>query len=118
MNSIKFLFDADINQKIIDGLSHRELAIDSLNPHEGAIIGLPDPVVLVLAASAGRVLVSHDYKTMPGHFARFLKGSQSPGLIMLPQSLDIGAAIEELLLIWAVMEPHELQNQIRHIRGA
>ena len=33
---------------------------------------------------------------------------------MLPQSLDIGAAIEELLLIWAAMEPHELQNQIRH----
>ena len=118
MNNVKFLFDADINQKIIEGLRHREPTIDLWNPHEAAIIGLADPDVLAVAAGAGRALISHDYKTMPGHFARFRQKAESPGLIMLPQSLDIGPAIEDLLLIWEVMEPHELRNQIRYIRGA
>jgi hypothetical protein len=38
---------------------------------------------------------------MPGHFARFQETRSSPGIIVVSQNLDIGAAIEDLLLIWA-----------------
>ena len=54
---------------------------------------MEDPDVLALAASLGRVLVSHDRKTMPGHFYRFLEKAESPGLILVPQVLAIGSAI-------------------------
>jgi hypothetical protein len=54
-----------------------------------------------------RILISHDRKTMPAHFARFLDGRPSPGLIIVPQDLDIGLAIEDLLIIWAASEAEE-----------
>jgi hypothetical protein len=37
---------------------------------------------------------------MPRHFARFLETGSSPGLIVVTQDIEIGLAIEELLLIW------------------
>lgn len=49
-----------------------------------------------------RVIVSHDVGTMPAHFGRFRDaGNHSTGVFLIPQSLAIGAAIEELLLIWS-----------------
>jgi hypothetical protein len=53
---------------------------------------VPDPDVLHKAADLGRIVISHDRGTMPAHFARFLDGRSSPGLIIVPQDLDIGLA--------------------------
>lgn len=63
--------------------------------------------MLNIAAELGRILVSHDRKTMPRHFARFREARRTPGLIVLSQDLEIGAAIEELLLIWVATEAEE-----------
>jgi hypothetical protein len=68
--------------------------------------------VLRIAAESGRVLVSHDRKTMPAHFARFLKSRSSPGVIIVAQDLDVGAAVEDLLLIWAASEAEEWRDQL------
>ena len=56
MAAITFLADADLNQNIVGGLRRRELSIDLLDAHEGGIIGLSDPEVLLIAARAGRVV--------------------------------------------------------------
>jgi hypothetical protein len=108
----RFLADADFNQKIVVGLRRREPAIDFRGAHDGGIIGLSDPEVLAMAADSSRILISHDRKTMPGHFARFLETRSSPGLIIVSQDLDIGAAIEDLLLIWEVTGAGEWVNGI------
>lgn len=65
------------------------------------MLGRPDPEVLTIAARENRILVSHDHKTMAAHFARFTAARSSPGLILVSQKTDIGAVIEDLLLIWA-----------------
>src|ERR1022692_4063867 len=49
-----------------------ERAVDFGDAHAAGVIGLPDPDVLHKAADLGRILISHDRKTMPAHFARFL----------------------------------------------
>ena len=77
---------------------------------------MPDPEVLALAAAQNRVLVSHDFQTMPWHFADFLQaGNSSPGVLVIPQRLPIGEAIEELLLIWTASDAEEWQNRILRI---
>jgi hypothetical protein len=108
----RFLADADFNQKIVLGLRRKELAVDFQSAHAGGVIGLEDPDVIQLAASQGRILVSHDRRTTTSHFTRFLAHSTSPGLLIVPQDLDIGAAIEDLLLIWAATDGVEWQNRI------
>jgi hypothetical protein len=66
-----------------------------------------------LAAGQQRVLVSHDVGTMPDHFRAFTDaGKYSAGVFLLPQSLDVGAAIDELLLIWLASEAAEWEDRI------
>jgi hypothetical protein len=108
----RFLADADFNHKIVVGLRRREPSVDFLSALDGGVVGIPDPDVLAIAAGAGRILVSHDRKTMPGHFTRFCGARSSPGLIIVSQALDIGAAIEELLLIWVATDAEEWLERV------
>ena len=73
----RFQADADFNHRVILGL-RRDTAIDFHDAHAGRVIGLPDIEVLSIAAGMGRILVSHDRRTMPGHFAQFLATRPSP----------------------------------------
>src|ERR1035438_2302770 len=102
----RFQADADFNQKIVLGLRRREPVVDFQDAPAGGVIGAPDSDVLHKAADLGRILISHDRKTMPAHFARFLDSRPSPGLIIVPQDLDIGLAIEDLLMRPADLSVH------------
>jgi hypothetical protein len=108
----RFQADADFNQKIVLGLRRREPVIDFKDTHAGGVIGAPDPEVLHKAADLGRILISHDRKTTPAHFARFLESRSSPGLIIVPQDLDIGLAIEDLLLVWEASDAAEWRDKV------
>ena len=108
----RFQADADFNYKIVAGLRRREPAIDFLGAHKGGVIGVSDPEVLTIAAKSRRILVSHDRKTMPGHFKRFGETRSSPGVIIVSQDLEIGAAIEDLLLIWVATDSEEWVDQL------
>jgi hypothetical protein len=50
---------------------------------------------------------------MPHHFAKFIETHDSPGLVILPQSLSIGRAVEGVLRIWGEVSPNEFRNRIR-----
>ncbi len=73
---------------------------------------MTDPDVLALAAEQQRALVSHDVGTMPAHFRKFMTARKhSAGVFLVPQSLDAGTVIEELLLIWLGPEASEWENR-------
>ena len=77
--TLRFQADADLNPAIGRGLRRREPSID-FRAAAGVIPdGTPDPDVLRIAAEAGRVLVSRDIGTMPGHFADFIEQQESQG---------------------------------------
>ncbi len=111
----RFQADADFNQKVILGLRRRNTGIDFQDARAGAVIGVPDMKVPSIAAELGRILVSHDRRTMPAHFAQFLTTRPSPGLIIVDQDLDIGRSIEELLLIWTATDIDEWQDKIGYV---
>jgi hypothetical protein len=67
--SVRFLGDADLNYTIVQGVRLREPAIHFKSAYEAGLEGLPDDEVLEIGAQEGRVLVSHDKRTMPIHFA-------------------------------------------------
>jgi hypothetical protein len=50
---------------------------------------------------------------MPTHFRAFRNaGKRSPGVFLVPQSLEIGAAIDELLVIWLASEAQEWEDRL------
>ncbi len=108
----RFQADADFNQRIVLGLRRREPAVDFRDARAGGLIDVADAEVLRIAAESGRVLISHDRKTLPGHLARFLENHSSPGVIIVSQDLDIGPAIEDLFIIWAASGAEEQRDQL------
>jgi len=109
---IRFLADADLNQDVVKGVLRREPGIDFRTASGGELRGLSDHNVLVLAASEGRILVSHDHKTMPHAFAESVTTTRSPAVFIVSQKVDLLAAIEALLLVWAASEAEEWTNRI------
>lgn len=108
----RFIADADLNNRIVTGIRRYAVGIEFWTADEGGTQGLDDPSVLAIAATANRILVSHDSNTMTGHFYHFVAVENSPGLIIVPQDLDPGEAIEDLQLIWEASEAEEYRNYI------
>ena len=115
----RFQADADLDHRIVRATRRREPAIDFQLASEAqagrGLRGLPDEQVLILAAQEGRILVTHDHRTMPGHFAGFVATATSPGVIVLPQRMSLKVAAEWLVTIWVASEAEEWVNQIVHL---
>jgi len=111
----RLLADADLHPGIVRGVSARNPEVDFQLSQEVLPEGTRDPDVLAFAAERGRVLVSHDVNTMPRHFREFTSAGTSPGLILIPQRLGIGTAIEELLLVWECNDAEDFLNQVLYL---
>jgi hypothetical protein len=98
---VRFLADADLNRAIVSGVVRREPSVDFLTAQAAGLRGMNDLAVLTLAVEHQPVLVSHDIGTMPDHFRAFTRAEkQNSGVFLIPQRLDVGSVIDELLLIW------------------
>jgi hypothetical protein len=113
MSRVRFLADANLDQDIIAGILRREPRVDFELPQGIIPEGMKDAQVLLVAASLDRNLVTHDVRTMPHHFGEFISDSESPGVILIPRSMPMAQAIEELLLIWHISEADEWRNLLR-----
>jgi hypothetical protein len=64
------------------------------------------------SARTGRILVSHDIQTMPGHFREFALEHHTPGVFLIPQDRPVGLAVDTLILVWAATDASEWENRL------
>jgi hypothetical protein len=84
-----------------------EPTIDFQTAHAANLEGKSDLDVLASAAKESRVLVTHDRRTMPYHFAEFIANETSAGVILVSQELPVVDIAEDLILIWTATEAEE-----------
>ena len=109
---VRFQADADLNEILMKAVLRREPGIDFQTARAAGLAGLADKDVLTMAARSGRLLLTHDRKTMPKHFAEFIAAQSSAGVLIVPQKLPISQAVEELILVWVASEAEEWINRI------
>lgn len=110
---VRFQADNDLDQRIVVATLRLDPAIDFRTAPAAGLHNVPDEQVLAYAAREGRVLVSHDRRTMPEHFGLFLyAGATSPGLIIVSTKLPVGRAAEWLHLLWEATSAEEYVNSI------
>ncbi len=112
---LRFQADWDLNGDIIAGVLRREPAIDFQTAFAAGLSGVPDPEVLAFSATAGRLLVTHDRRSMPLHFGSFVATRASRGVLVVPQDMPVREAIEDLILIWACSDAQEWVNVIDYL---
>jgi predicted nuclease of predicted toxin-antitoxin system len=99
---LTLLIDQDFNHHILRGLSRRVSGLDALTAHQAGLGAATDSELLAEAAKVGRVIVTHDRKTMPMHAGRRIKrGEKVSGVIVVPRKLALLKAIEDLEIIVA-----------------
>lgn len=108
----RFQADADFNEEIVSGLLRLHPELDFRTAEEAGLRSLPDPDVLARAADDRRILVTHDRRTMPTHFANFIQQKVSPGVIIISQRVSVRRAMGELALVWEASEADEWANLI------
>ena len=83
---------------------------------ETELEGRRDPLLLEWAAENERIVVTHDINTMPKYAYERVRASQSmAGVIIIPEDLAIGTAIEELATLVECCQPEELKSQVKYL---
>ncbi|HBC42787.1 MAG TPA: hypothetical protein DCZ88_13075 [Pseudanabaena sp.] len=115
MTAVHFQADADLNQAIVTGALRRQPNLSFQSAYTAKLEGKKDPEVLAMASQDGRILVTHDRKTMPAEFGKFILTKSSSGVLVLSQKLPVSDAIDAILLIWEASTAEEWVNQIMSI---
>jgi hypothetical protein len=112
----RFLADEDFNNDILRGVVRRVTDLDLMRVQDIGLRGADDDTVLASAAADDRVLLTHDVSTLIARaFDRIRAGMPMPGVIAIAQSMPIGAAIDDLVLVIECSTPEEWQNQVRYL---
>ena len=111
---IRLQADNDLNLLVVTATLRREPSIDFQTAQAAQLDHLDDQTVLSRAAGEGRILVTHDKRTMPGQLAAFLRsGNRSPGvLLVIPQDAPLRSVVDHLILIWTDNHPEDWENAV------
>jgi hypothetical protein len=113
---LAFLADENFHNAIVDGLRLRRRDLDLARVQDVGLLGADDPTILTWAAQTERILLTHDAATMPRH-ARERVGAvlRMPGMILVPDTMPIGQAIEEILLLAQCSREGEWEGQVVYL---
>ena len=105
--------DEDFNNRILRGLLRLNPELEIVRVQDAGLLGQVDTDVLEWAATEGRILLTHDAKTMRQHaHDRRVAGLPMPGVFIVSQEISIGQAIEEILLLAGCSLEGEWEGQI------
>jgi Domain of unknown function (DUF5615) len=113
---LRLLIDQDIDHDILRGLLRRIPQLDAVTALEIGMGEATDPELLIRAAHEGRIIVTHDRKTMPTHAADLMSaGENIAGVFVVPRSMPLHQVIEDLELMITCSENDEWINVIRYL---
>lgn len=114
---LKFIVDENFNNIILRGVLRRQRELDIVRVQDVGLLGAEDPIILEWAAQEGRILLTHDVRTMTAFLnERINEGKFSPGIIAFRrEDVPVGIAIEDILLIAEYSDSIEWENQVNYL---
>lgn len=106
---IKFYMDEHVPSAIVTGLRLR--GVDVLKTQEAHMRSASDEEHLAFATNCGRVIFTQDDDFLRLH----KKGIKHSGIVYAHQRMPIGDIIRGLMLIYQVLDPHDMQNHVEFI---
>lgn len=97
-----FIADVNFDNFIVRGLRRRDSEIDIVRVQDIVMLGdrADDPKILEWAAQHGRILLTHDVRTMTKFaYDRVIAGVSMPGVIEVRKDALIGQVIEDILFL-------------------
>jgi len=114
---LRLATDADFNGRVHRALLRELPELDIARAQDAGLQRAPDPEVLAWAAADGRILLTHDRRTMTG-FAnkRVAASSAMPGVFVIRnRRSQIGQMVEDILIPVLCSEQHEWDGQVQFL---
>ena len=113
---LRLLIDQDLDHDILRGLIRRIPQLDAVTAFELGMAEASDSMLLVRAVGEGRVVVTHDRRTMPSHATELMAQEKTiAGLFVAPRDLPLHQVIEDLELLVTCSENDEWVNVIFYL---
>ena len=113
---IRLLTDENVDHNILRGLVRRVPHLDFVLVHDVGLTSQPDLVLLKWAANNHRIIMTQDVQTMVPYAEQVLRqGEPMSGLLVVPQSLGIGRAIDELELVVECYSESDMRDRIQRL---
>ncbi len=113
---LRLAADENLNNDIIRGLLRRKPDLDIVRVQDVGLSGEADLTILDWCANNNRVLLTHDVSTMTKHaYERVAASKPMPGVFEVPRNIQLGAAIEDILLLAEYSLEGEWKGQIRYL---
>lgn len=114
--TLRFLADENIDPDLVQGVRRRVDDVDIVSVQDVGLRTADDPEILQWAAEEGRILISHDIRTMSGFAGdRLGAGLPMPGVILIRASLSFAQVIDELASIAGASTADEWDEQIAYL---
>ena len=113
---LRFVADEDFTRAIVRGVRRARSAIDIVRVQDVGLRTQEDEIVLNWAATEGRIVLTHDARTMPAHaYERVRNSLPMPGVFVVPQEEAIGRIIEDLILLAECSKDGEWDGQVQYL---
>jgi hypothetical protein len=113
---VRFLADENVDVDIVLGLKRRVDDVDIVRVQDVGLRTQDDPAILQWVADEGRVLVSHDLRTVPDFaFERVIAGLGMPGVFLAAKALPMAVVIDELALIAEASDSEDWVDQVVYL---
>lgn len=113
---IRFLADENFDNDIIRGILRRLPEVDIVRVQDVGLYSADDETVLEAAANDGRLLLTHDVRTVSSlAYERIKKGLKMSGVLEVPKNIAIGSVIDDLVLIAELTSEQNWDNQVRYL---
>jgi hypothetical protein len=113
---VRLLADENFDVNIVRGILRRIPGVDIVRVQDVGLTGADDQSVLEWAARDGRVLVTHDVRTVTRYaWERVNEGLVMAGVVEVAMSAGIGVAIDDLVLLLECCEPDEIDGAVLYL---
>lgn len=113
---LRYAADENFSGVILRGLKRLVPELDVVRVQDGEAYQADDPDMLDWVAEAGRILLTHDLRTVPGPaYDRIRAGKPMPGVFAILQNAPIGKTIDDLHAITLVSEPGEWKGRVVYL---
>lgn len=113
---MRFAADENFNNDILRGVLRRHPDLDIVRIQDTEVFEAKDPTVLAWAAQEGRILLTHDIRTMPDFaYARVREGEPLPGVFVVDDQAPMGQVIDDLLIVLGASDADEWRNRVIYL---
>jgi hypothetical protein len=113
---IRLAIDENFDHHILRAMMRRVPNLDARTVMDAGLAGADDPTVLEWAAREGRVLLTHDVRTMTRFaYERVDRAEAMPGVIEVLARAAIGEVVEDLVLVVQCSGPEDLRDRVLYM---